>query len=136
MPYFGVMKLVTKENGYVKSRINLNKILILEGNGMEIKVNEQAQRFYLAFDEWVPAVGHEIKVGKYRFCAIQLSDSINISEVTSGIHAISIPIDSRILMATSTKEDTMRVLAKAGEGLRRILERQSNLDESLAKRKR
>ncbi|MEK4096920.1 MULTISPECIES: hypothetical protein [Bacillus] len=103
---------------------------------MEIKVNEQAQRFYLAFDEWVPAVGHEIKVGKYRFCAIQLSDSINISEVTSGIHAISIPIDSRILMATSTKEDTMRVLAKAGEGLRRILERQSNLDESLAKKKK
>ncbi|MFF1993503.1 hypothetical protein ACFVWC_20025 [Bacillus mycoides] len=103
---------------------------------MEIKVNEQVQRFYLAFDEWVPAVGHEIKVGKYRFCAIQLSDSINISEVTSGIHAISIPIDSRILMATSTKEDTMRVLAKAGEGLRRILERQSNLDESLAKKKK
>ncbi|OTW87486.1 hypothetical protein BK702_13075 [Bacillus thuringiensis serovar cameroun] len=103
---------------------------------MEIKVNEQAQRFYLAFDEWVPAVGHEIKVGKYRFCAIPLSESINISEVTSGVHAMSIPIDWRMWMATSTKEDTMRFLEKAGEGLRRILERQSNLDESLAKKKK
>ncbi|CAM4012491.1 hypothetical protein BAMA_12500 [Bacillus manliponensis] len=103
---------------------------------MKITVNEQTQRFYLACDKWEPVVGHEIKVGKYRFCAIPLSDSINISEVTSGIHAISIPIDSRILMATSTKEDTMRVLAKVGEGLRRILERQSNLDESLAKKKK
>ncbi|MRC81645.1 hypothetical protein GH883_34105, partial [Bacillus thuringiensis] len=98
---------------------------------MEIKVNEQAQRFYLAFDEWVPAVGHEIKVGKYRFCAIPLSKSINISEVTSGVHAMSIPIDFRIWMATSTKEDTMRFLEKAGEGLKRILKRQSNLDELL-----
>ncbi|MBG9610581.1 hypothetical protein [Bacillus toyonensis] len=100
---------------------------------MEIKVNEQAQRFYLAFDEWVPAVGHEIKVGQYRFCAIPLSESINILEVTSGVHAITIPIDMRIWMATSTKEDTMRFLEKAGEGLKRILERQSNLDELLAK---
>lgn len=103
---------------------------------MEIKVNEQAQRFYLAFDEWVPAVGHEIKIGQYRFCAIPLSKSINISEVTSGVHAMSIPIDFRIWMATSTKEDTMRFLEKAGEGLKRILERQSNLDELLAKNKK
>ncbi|MDT3494727.1 hypothetical protein NLU03_09805 [Bacillus toyonensis] len=103
---------------------------------MEIKVNEQAQRFYLAFDEWVPAVGHEIKVGQYRFCAIPLSKSINISEVTSGVHAITIPIDIRIWMATSTKEDTMRFLEKAGEGLKRILERQNNLDELLAKNKK
>ncbi|MED2037230.1 hypothetical protein P4V58_08285 [Bacillus wiedmannii] len=103
---------------------------------MEIKVNEQAQRFYLAFEEWVPAVGHEIKIGQYRFCAIPLSKSINISEVTSGVHAMSIPIDFRIWMATSTKEDTMRFLEKAGEGLKRILERQSNLDELLEKNKK
>ncbi|MGE1044063.1 hypothetical protein ACQGRZ_28505 [Bacillus wiedmannii] len=103
---------------------------------MEIKVNEQAQRFYLAFDEWVPAVGHEIKIGQYRFCAIPLSKSINISEVTSGVHAMSIPIDFRIWMATSTKEDTMRFLEKAGEGLKRILERQSNLEELLEKNKK
>lgn len=35
----------------------------LEENVMEIKVNEQTQRFSLAFDKWIPAVGHEIKVG-------------------------------------------------------------------------
>ncbi|QEL88465.1 hypothetical protein [Bacillus mycoides] len=103
---------------------------------MEIKVNEQAQRFYLAFEEWVPAVGHEIKIGQYRFCAIPLSKSINISEVTSGVHAMSIPIDFRIWMATSTKEDTMRFLEKAGESLKRILERQSNLEELLEKNKK
>lgn len=38
-------------------------------------------------------------------------------------------------MATSTKEDTMRFLAKAGEGLKRILEKQSNLEELLKKNK-
>lgn len=46
---------------------------------MEIKVNEQTQRFYPVFDEQVPAVGHEIKVGQYRFCGIPLSNSINVS---------------------------------------------------------
>ena len=103
---------------------------------MEIKVNEQAQRFYLAFDEWVPAVGHEIKVGKYRFCAIPLSKSINISEVTSGVHAMSIPIDFRIWMATSTKEDTMRFLEKVGEHLKIIMEERGDFDELLKKQKK
>ncbi|OWT50538.1 hypothetical protein [Bacillus sp. K2I17] len=103
---------------------------------MEIKVNEQTQRFYLAFEKWEAVVGHEIKIGKYRFCAIPLSKSINISEVTSGVHAITIPIDLGIWMATSTKEDTMKFLEKAGEGLKRIIEKQSNFNELLTKQKK
>ncbi|WP_151035568.1 hypothetical protein [Bacillus wiedmannii] len=103
---------------------------------MKIKVNKQTQRFYLAFEKWEPVVGHEIRVGEYRFCAIPLSKSINISEVTSGVHAISIPIDSLVWMATSTKKDTMKFLEKAGEVLKRIIEKQSNFDELLTKNKK
>ncbi|MFV1457175.1 hypothetical protein [Bacillus mycoides] len=103
---------------------------------MEIKVNEQTQRFYLAFDEWVPAVGHEIKVGQYRFCAIPLSDSINVSEVTSGVKAISVPVNLKVWMLTSTKEDTMRFLEKVGEQLKLIMETRGNFDELLKKQKK
>ncbi|WP_242321142.1 hypothetical protein [Bacillus cereus group sp. BfR-BA-01312] len=103
---------------------------------MEIKVNEQSQRFYLAFDEWVPAVGHEIKVGKYRFCAIPLSDAINVSEITSGVKAISVPINLKVWMLTSTKEDTMKFLEKVGEHLKLIIEERGNFDELLEKQKK
>ncbi|MED3539318.1 hypothetical protein ABEX53_32880 [Bacillus toyonensis] len=103
---------------------------------MEIKVNEQTQRFYLAFDEWVPAVGHEIKVGQYRFCAIPLSDSINVSEVTSGVKAISVPINLKVWMLTSTKEDTMRFLEKVGGQLKLIMEKRGDFDELLKKQKK
>ncbi|MDA2480735.1 hypothetical protein ACS2TZ_21845 [Bacillus cereus group sp. Bce025] len=103
---------------------------------MKIKVNEQSQRFHLAFDEWVPAVGHEIKVGKYRFCAIPLSDAINVSEVTSGVKAISVPINLKVWMLTSTKEDTMKFLEKVGEHLKLIIEERGNFDELLEKQKK
>lgn len=103
---------------------------------MEIKVNEKTQRFYLAFDEWVPAIGHEIKVGQHRFCAIPLSDSINVSEVTSGVKAISVPINLKVWMLTSTKEDTMRFLEKVGEQLKLIMEERGNFDELLKKQKK
>ncbi|AFL46435.1 MULTISPECIES: hypothetical protein [Bacillus cereus group] len=106
---------------------------------MEIKVNEQTQRFYLAFDEWVqwvPAVGHGIKVGQYHFCAIPLSDSINVSEVTSGVKAISVPINLKVWMLTSTKEDTMRFLEKVGEHLKIIMEERGDFDELLKKQKK
>ncbi|PEU07176.1 hypothetical protein CN525_26765, partial [Bacillus sp. AFS014408] len=76
---------------------------------------EQSQRFYLAFEKWESAVGHEIKVGQYRFCAIPLSESINISEVTSGVNAINIPMSLEIRMVTATKEETMKFFEKVGE---------------------
>ncbi|KAB2420477.1 MULTISPECIES: hypothetical protein [Bacillus cereus group] len=102
---------------------------------MGIKVNEKTQRFSLASDEWIPAVGHEIKVGQYRFCAIPLSDSINVSEVTSGVMAISVLINLNIRMLTRTKEDIMRGLEKVGEQLILIMEERGNFDELLIKQK-
>ncbi|MGD6836626.1 hypothetical protein ACQCVL_08700 [Bacillus thuringiensis] len=103
---------------------------------MEIKVNEQTQRFYIAFDEWVPAVGHEIKVGQYRFWAIPLSDSINVSEVTSGVKAIRVSINLKVWILTSTNEDTMRFLEKVGEQLKLTMEEQGNFDELFIKQKK
>ncbi|OLR26036.1 hypothetical protein [Bacillus cereus] len=103
---------------------------------MEIKVNEQSQRFHLAFDEWVPAVGHEIQVGKYRFCAIPVRDAIYVSEVTSGVKAISVPINLRVWMLTSTQEDTMKFLEKVGEHLKRLIEERGNFDELLETQKK
>lgn len=103
---------------------------------MEIKVNEQTQRFHLAFEKWTPAVGHEIKVGKYRFCAIPLSKSINISEVTSGSKVLSIPISFNIWMRTSTKEDTMKLFEKIGKHLKQKIEGKKDFDEHLEKQKK
>ncbi|MDF9626831.1 hypothetical protein P5775_29555 [Bacillus cereus] len=103
---------------------------------MEIKVNEQTQRFYLAFDEWVPAVGHEIKVGQYRFCAIPSSKFINISEVTSGVKIINIPLSIELIMVTATKEGTMQFLEKFGESLKRKIESMKDFDEQLAQMKK
>ncbi|MGR5980855.1 hypothetical protein ACT7DJ_34725 [Bacillus cereus] len=100
---------------------------------MEIKVNEQTQRFHLAFEKWEPVVGHEIKVGKYRFCAIPLGKSINISEVTSGTEVISIPKSFENMMLTTTKEDSMKFFEIVGERLKDIIERKNNFDELLDK---
>lgn len=103
---------------------------------MEIKVNEQTQHFYLAFDEWVPAVGHEIKVGQYRFCAIPSSKCINISEVTSCVKIINIPLSIELIMVTATKEGTMQFLEKFGESLKRKIESMKDFDEQLAQMKK
>lgn len=103
---------------------------------MQIKVNEQTQRFYLAFDQWEPAVGHEMKVGKYRFCAIPLNDGINISEVTSGANVINIPLSLELRIVTATKEGTMQFLEKFGERIKQKIESIKDFDEQLEKMKK
>lgn len=103
---------------------------------MEVKVNEQTQRFHLAFEEWTPAVGHEIKVGKYSFCAIPLSKSINISEVTSGANIINIPLSLELKIVTATKEGTMQFFKKFGESLKQKIEGMKDFDEQLAQMKK
>ncbi|HGO9433320.1 TPA: hypothetical protein ACLBZ7_004295 [Bacillus cereus] len=103
---------------------------------MEIKVNEQTQRFYLAFEKWEAAVGHEIKVGKYRFCAIPLSKSINISEVTSGVSIMSIPMSLELRIITATKEGTMQFFQKFGKSLKQKIEGIQDFDEQLEKMKK
>lgn len=102
---------------------------------MKISVNEQAQRFYLAFEEWTPAVGHEIKVGKYRFSAIPMSGQINVSEVTSGCKVFNIPMTVESMMITATKEGTIKYCYKIGESLKRLILKAPNFDEQLKQMK-
>lgn len=99
---------------------------------MKVTVNEQTQRFYLALDKWVDLVGHEIKVGKYRFCAIPLKDKINVSEVTTGAKVYNIPVDFTISVLTETKEGTIQFCYQIGESLKRIIEKQNDFDSMLA----
>ena len=93
---------------------------------MEITVSEEFQRFHLAFDEWKPAFGHEIKVGAHRFCAIPLSESINISESTSGMKVFDIELDARVLALTETKADSVKYFKSVGERLERIIKSEVN----------
>ncbi|MBT2215853.1 hypothetical protein KK120_08825 [Virgibacillus dakarensis] len=103
---------------------------------MNITVNEQPQRFYLAAKKWVGVVGHEIKVGKYRFCAIPINGSINVSEITSGAKVYNIPMDLTIMLLTETKEETIKFFYTVGESIKRIIEKQEDFDAMIANMKK
>jgi len=98
---------------------------------VKVSVNEQTQRFYLAANEWVPMVGHEIKVGKYKFFAIPGSTAIRISEVESGCKVFDIPMNFAVMAQTSTKEDALKYLLQVGASLERIIKKRSNFDSEL-----
>lgn len=100
---------------------------------MEIKVNKQAQRFYLAWeDKWVEAVGHEIKVGNYSFCAIPMpTGMINISETTTGLKFYELPMNDYVLSETETKEKTFEFLKKVGESLVRLIGKTNDFDKQI-----
>jgi hypothetical protein len=100
---------------------------------MDISVNEQTQTFYLACKEWVPTVGHEIRVGKYRFCALPLESGINISEVTSGMRVLTLPMTPDVHVITETKEGSMIYFLKVGERIKKLIEAMSDFDEHLSK---
>lgn len=75
---------------------------------MNVEVIVQPKTFWLAGKQnWTQAVGHEIRVGKYRFCVIATKDFFNISEVTTGTKVTEIPVNQLTLLLTSTKEDTL-----------------------------
>lgn len=99
---------------------------------MEITVNEQTQKFYLAMDKWKEVVGHEIKVGEYRFCAIPFIDNINISEVTTGARILYIPVNDEMMTALVTKEGSMRYFKKTGKHLKKLIESANDFDKRLA----
>ena len=99
---------------------------------MDIKVNEQTQRFYLAFEEWKPVTGHEIRVGKYRFCAIPLSQKINISEVTSGSKIFDVPLYEQVLPLVDTHENAMIFFYQLGNRIQRIIEKNPDFDKKLS----
>ncbi|MCA1066095.1 hypothetical protein QTG56_25605 (plasmid) [Rossellomorea sp. AcN35-11] len=100
---------------------------------MKISVNEQTQTFYIAGSEWVPTVGHEIRVGDYRFCALPLESGINISEVTSGMRVLNLPLTEEVHALTETKEGSMIYFLKVGEGIKKLIEEMSDFDEHLSK---
>lgn len=100
---------------------------------MEITVNESAQCFQLAYeDHWKSAVGHEIKVGKYRFCAIPLRNSINVSEITSGTKVFEVDLAPEIIFMTGAKGSAMKFFEGLGGALKEIINSANNFDESLA----
>jgi hypothetical protein len=103
---------------------------------MDIKVNEQAQQFHLALKKWTPVMGHEIKIGKYRFCAIPIGNQINISEVTTGAKVFNIPVDLTIHLITETKEGTIEFLYKVGDSIKRIVDKQPDFDGVLSEMKK
>lgn len=103
---------------------------------MDITVNEQAQQFYLALEKWSPVMGHEIKIGEYRFCAIPIGNRINISEVTTGARLFNIPVDLIIHLITETKEDTIKFLYEVGESIKRVLDKQADFDGMLSEMKK
>lgn len=98
---------------------------------MEIKVNDQPQRFYLALDYWAPVVGHEIQVGEYKFCAIPMSKEINVSEATSGNKVVSIPLNNEIMSITAHKENTLLFFESIGRVLANKLVTYPNFKEKL-----
>ncbi|MFE4523435.1 hypothetical protein ACFRCQ_15200 [Cytobacillus firmus] len=103
---------------------------------MDITVNQQAQQFYLALEKWAPVMGHEIKIGEYRFCAIPIGNRINISEVTTGARLFNIPVDLTIHLITETKEDTIKFLYEVGESIKRVLDKQADFDGMLSEMKK
>lgn len=67
---------------------------------MRVTVNEQEQLFYLATEDgWEGRIGHEMRIGDYKFCIIPFDDHINVSEVSSGFNVLSVPYSDIDLMA-------------------------------------
>lgn len=103
---------------------------------MKVAVNEQVQRFPLATEDgWKGAVGHEITVGKYTFCATPLGETIRISEVSTGRRVNDIPITLTILSMTFDKKSTIDYYKNIGEALRVMIDNRTDFDEVIEQMK-
>lgn len=104
---------------------------------MKTTVNEQLQKFWLAFPEgWIEAGGHEIKVGKYRFSAVPVTSKnklieVNVSEVTSGMRVMTVPVDPLTMLFLGTKEGTIEYFYHIGEKIKKIIGKIDNMDERI-----
>jgi len=75
---------------------------------MKIEVDGQFKKFWLAYpQQWVPFYGHEIKIGKYSFCAGGTKQGIVISETTTGSRVITLPLNQLTFIMTATREGTL-----------------------------
>ena len=100
---------------------------------MKIKVNEQPQRFYLAMNKWVPAVGHGMQVGDIQLCAIPMGKVINISEVSSGTKLTTYKLDIVDWFETEEKEGFLNLLQRIGESLVTGLSKIDHIDAEIKK---
>ncbi|MEK5038929.1 hypothetical protein [Sporosarcina sp. FSL K6-3457] len=111
----------------------------MKSQSMGITVNEQPQYFNLAFEtegkpNWQQKVGHEIRVGPYRFCAIPLKGCINVSEVTTGLKIDEISLNPLFMAMTATQEDALVFFRYViGPGLKGKIESSKNFDELLVR---
>ncbi|MFA2556169.1 hypothetical protein AB1I77_25580 [Bacillus paranthracis] len=96
---------------------------------MKIEISGKTKRFYLAFDKWVAAVGHEIKIGKYQFCAVPTSKGVNISEVTSGAKILHVPMSVELYLLGSTKQGFVKALEKYAGVIKEKIEKENSFDE-------
>lgn len=98
---------------------------------MDIKVNEQAQRFYLAYENgWIGGVGHEIKVGKYRFSAVPTENEIIVSELTTGMKFRDFPVTPLIVVGLD-KEGTINHLRTIGTMIKKIINKIDDFDKRI-----
>ncbi|GAF63603.1 hypothetical protein BTS2_0494 [Bacillus sp. TS-2] len=98
---------------------------------MQIKVSEDTFRFYIASEKWVPVVGHEIKVGEHKFCAIPNTAGICVAEVTSGIVAMNIKSNILMVLETFSKEKTILYFEDIGKRIQKAIEVNPNFEENL-----
>lgn len=100
---------------------------------MEIKVNEQPQRFYLAMDKWEPAVGHGMQIGDIQLCAIPMGKIINISEVSSGSKLTTYKLNVMDWVETADVEGFLKLLQRIGESLVSSLSKIDCIDAEINK---
>ncbi|MGY8615305.1 hypothetical protein [Bacillus velezensis] len=111
---------------------------------MRVTVDEQLKKFYLVIVNmsnpkdchWVPAIGHEIQVGKYRFSVVPASaDHLIVSEVTSGVEVMNIKMSQETQV--SAKKDVLDLLRSIGEtSLTEIIEKNHDFDKAVANGKK
>ncbi|WP_231868404.1 hypothetical protein [Fictibacillus phosphorivorans] len=76
-------------------------------------------------------VGHQIRVGKYHFCAIPVRGYINVSEITTGSRVFNFPINVEMMLVTESKEGAISLFQKIGESLKNIINSDDNFDLKL-----
>ncbi|MEA0556057.1 hypothetical protein U1P98_18555 [Lysinibacillus irui] len=75
---------------------------------MKIEVDGQFKKFWLAYpQQWVPFYGHEIKIGKYSFCAGGTERGIVVSETSTGSRVITLPHNFLTHIMGATREGTL-----------------------------
>ena len=105
---------------------------------MKVTVNGQLQTFWLAHnDGWKKAVGHGVRVGEYQFCVIPLQGKLNVTEVTTGLRAMQLPIYPWEYDFMSDKASVIEYIREAiGEELAQRIPKYKDFSSSLKKQQK